>query len=121
MANRCHDRHTGRFISAAHGRVQNVQRLADLSDDEWALEEEALTILKAGMAKAIQDGWVAPDNAEVDVARASEIEPDLGPEIAPWAETIYMRRVRAGGRWPRARRWGRQVRAATTLLLAGVA
>lgn len=57
MANSCRNRRTGRFISR---RVQNVQQLADLPDREWDLDDEAMGILGAGIAKALQDGWVPP-------------------------------------------------------------
>jgi hypothetical protein len=54
------DRRNGRFISAASARVQQVQALADLPDQEWAIDEVALEILEAGMAKAREEGWQPP-------------------------------------------------------------
>jgi hypothetical protein len=65
MVNKRHDRLTGRFVSAARSRVQNIQRLADLPDQEWATDEAALAILEAGVTLAISGGWVPP--AEVDI------------------------------------------------------
>lgn len=65
MGNRCHDRTTGRFISRSRGRVQTLQLLADLPDHEWDLDEETLAILEAGIALAIQAGWIPPAGSEV--------------------------------------------------------
>jgi hypothetical protein len=55
-----HDRLTGRFISAARSRVQQVQALADLPDAEWDTDEQALEILEAGMVRAREEGWRPP-------------------------------------------------------------
>lgn len=68
MANRCHDRRTGRFISAAGGRVQTLQALGERSDADWALDEAALAVLEAGIAKAIKDGWGPPAEWELEPA-----------------------------------------------------
>ena len=66
MANHGHDRRTGRFISVAARRVQTLQGLAERPDDEWTLDEAALEILEAGIAKAIQDGWRPPVEVELE-------------------------------------------------------
>ena len=66
-----HDRRTGRFVNAAHGRVQSVQRIGDLPDDEWAIDEAAMVILEAGMARAVQDGWLPPTPADDDAAEVT--------------------------------------------------
>ena len=62
--NRRRDPKTGRFVGRFVSR-QTLQRLADLPDQEWALDEQALTILKAGVALAISGGWVPPPISEV--------------------------------------------------------
>ena len=62
--NRRRDPKTGRFVGRFVSR-QTLQRLADLPDQEWAIDEQALTILKAGVALAISGGWVPPPISEV--------------------------------------------------------
>ena len=114
MGNRCHDSRTGRFISAARGRIQNVQRLADISDDDWAIDEEALAILEAGIAIAIQDGWLPP--ADFDEPGTPD-DPNAVAVVDPWPLTTYMPspRPKVERWWTRLRGWGhRQVHAATT-------
>jgi len=57
--NRRRDPRTGRFVGRFASR-QTLQQLADLPDQEWATDEAAVDILKAGIALAISGGWVPP-------------------------------------------------------------
>ncbi len=62
--NRRRDPQTGRFVGRFVSR-QTLQRLADLPDTEWATDEQALTILEAGITLAISGGWTPPLHWEV--------------------------------------------------------
>ncbi len=62
--NRRRDPKTGRFVGRFASR-QTLQRLADLPDQEWATDEQALTILEGGITLAISGGWVPPSHSEV--------------------------------------------------------
>jgi len=66
MANHGRDRRSGRFISAEQRRVQTLQRLADLPEHEWELDDEAMVILEGGITLAISGGWIPPTNPEVE-------------------------------------------------------
>jgi hypothetical protein len=94
MANPCRNPRTGQFISR---RVQTLQRLADLPEREWNLDEQALAILEAGTALAIKDGWVPPavpvpePNPGWDEAHDQPAgDADLGrdPEHDPWIDAL---------------------------------
>lgn len=62
--NRRRDPRTGRFVGR-FASLRNLRRLAELTGEEWDIEEAALTILEGGIALAIQDGWIPPAGAEV--------------------------------------------------------
>jgi len=61
--NRRRDPRTGRFVGRFASR-QTLQQLADLPDQEWALDEQSLTILEAGITLAISGGWIPPSHSE---------------------------------------------------------
>lgn len=94
MTNHGRNRRTGQFISR---RVQNVQQLADLPDREWDLDDEAMGILEAGIAKALQDGWVPPAVWTIpepdpgwDEAPAQDVgtAPDQHPDDGSWIDAL---------------------------------
>jgi hypothetical protein len=96
MANHGRNRQ-GRFITAGQRRVQNVQRLADLPEHEWNLDEQALAILEAGTALAIKDGWVPPaapvpepNPGWVQAHDQPVGDADLGgdPDYDPWIDAL---------------------------------
>jgi len=94
MANPCRNPRTGQFISR---RVQTLQRLADLPEREWNLDEQALAILEAGTALAIKDGWVPPavpvpepnpDWVQAHDQPAGDIAPELPSDDDPWIDAL---------------------------------
>lgn len=66
MGNNGHDRKSGRFISKAQRRIQAMLHVADLTDDDYAVDEAAMRILDAGVARAIAEGWRPPAEVELE-------------------------------------------------------